>query len=661
MRQYLPYLLVILLFPCIQKNLSAQEKFVTGELMIQLENLNATDSDVIKKLEQDFSNSNLKAIRLLSKRKKIWLFSFDENKTGNSDFLSLVKKHSMVDLAQFNHQLEPRELTEYFPNDTQFDDLWNLHNTGQTGGVEDADIDAPEAWGITTSGTTVLGDTIVVAIVDGGVDTTHEDLFMWRNYAEIPNNEIDDDGNGYVDDFWGWNAYDHNGSIPAYDHGTHVAGTAAAIGDNDMGVAGVHYNAQTMAIAASSTNESTVVEGLSYILEMRTLYNESNGTQGAFVVATNASFGVNYGDPDNYPIWEGLYVSLGEQGVLNVGATANKDWDIDVVGDVPTAFETDYMISVTNTKDNDVKHGLAGYGRTTIDIGAPGTNVYSTRPSNNYGKKTGCSMSAPHVCGSIAMLYAAADEELMELYKVDPAAVAIMMRKYILYNSDPNESLEGKTVFGRRLNLHQAILAMDDPIVDPSMVFEPEAIYHFMAIDRVDTSAYLIHNAGQGTINYQLEFGQNSDWLGAVDTMATIYSEQPGLMQLVFNSNGLDVGNYQTTLTINGTAGTLEIPVYLEVDLLDVNNPVAVPELKVNMHPNPFVDNLFMTMQGLDDAGANIQVFDLTGKLVMEQRAKTSTFIWDGTDRNGSFVPKGLYFIRVISGNDTATRKVIRE
>ncbi|MBK7159404.1 MAG: hypothetical protein IPH77_12840 [Ignavibacteria bacterium] len=102
-----------------------------------------------------------------------------------------------VAIAQFNHYFKERVV---IPNDTRFAEQWDKNNTGQTGGTPDADIDAPEAWDISTGGTTVFGDTIVVAIVDGGQQIDHQDLNTWRNWAEIPANGIDDDNNGYIDD-----------------------------------------------------------------------------------------------------------------------------------------------------------------------------------------------------------------------------------------------------------------------------------------------------------------------------------------------------------------------------------------------------------------------------------------------------------------------------
>ncbi len=314
----------------------------------------------------------------------IWLIKYNPDRVSDLEILNQVKSNSAVKEVQFNHYVELREGVAYkefnvpltdrstTPNDTRFNEQWALNNTGQTGGLNDADIDAPEAWDFTTGGLTALGDTIVVAIIDGGCDLNHQDLSYWINWAEIPNNGIDDDSNGYIDDHRGWNAYNNNGNVSSDFHGTHVSGISGARGNNNLGVSGVNWNVKTMPIAGASGDEATVITAYGYVHEMRSRYNETNGTQGAFVVSTNASFGVDFGQPANFPLWCAIYDSLGVQGVLSCGATANNNVDIDVVGDIPTGCPSPWLISVTNTTHNDVKNGGAAYGLTTIDLGAPG-------------------------------------------------------------------------------------------------------------------------------------------------------------------------------------------------------------------------------------------------------------------------------------------------
>jgi len=193
------------------------ESYRSGELIIQLPIAN-TDNALID-IETDFSEIGLVPVRQLSRRMNIWLFKYEPGRRSDRKVLNQVKDHPLIQQAQFNHYVTHREL---IPDDQYFSDQWALDNTGQLGGTADADIDATDAWEITTGGFTVFGDTIVVAIIDLGFDLDHEDLDFWKNYEEIPDNDIDDDENGYIDDFDGWNAINHSGNINVNDHGTHV-------------------------------------------------------------------------------------------------------------------------------------------------------------------------------------------------------------------------------------------------------------------------------------------------------------------------------------------------------------------------------------------------------------------------------------------------------
>ncbi|KAA3605254.1 MAG: hypothetical protein DWQ06_03675, partial [Calditrichaeota bacterium] len=428
---------------------AGETEYVQGDLLVQFHK--NTDVETFTK---NFGDIGLRTEKLLTRRMNIWLVKFDPSQVSDEDALLLMKSHPLVQEAQFNHLVQERATT---PNDASFSNQWGMNNTGQSGGTADADIDAPEAWDITTGGMTVTGEQIVVAIVDGGFDIGHPDIDYFKNTNEVPGNGIDDDNNGYVDDYDGWDAYSSDGTIPNGNHGTHVAGIAAAIGDNNIGVAGVSWGAKVMPIAGSSGNESVVLEAYGYALEMRKKYDETNGVEGAFVVSTNASFGIDFGDPANSPLWCAFYDSLGAAGILNAGATANINIDIDVDGDVPTACPSDFMIAVTNTRDNDTKNNGAAYGLTTIDLGAPGTAVYSTTQGSSYGNLTGTSMATPHVCGAIAFLYAGASATAIAEYKANPNQVALDFRQMLFDGTDPINALNGITVTGGRLNIFNSI------------------------------------------------------------------------------------------------------------------------------------------------------------------------------------------------------------
>lgn len=398
----------------------------------------------------------MRPVKQLSRRMNIWLFEKTESSSSPRAVMSAAAEVDGIETIQKNHKVQLRSETKT-PNDTKFGDQWFYHNTGQSGGTADADIDAAEAWALSTGGTTVDGQEVVIAIVDDGADLQHEDLSFWKNKNEIPNNNIDDDNNGYVDDYDGWDAFSSNGKVSSGNHGTHVSGIAAAIGNNGKGVTGVNWGAKVLPIVGSSSSESVVIEAYGYALELRATYNETNGAKGAFVVVTNSSFGVDYGDPADYPIWSAMYDSLGKHGIISCAATANQNLDVEVSGDMPTKCTSDYLISVTNSTHTDSKYTSAAYGSVSIDLAAPGTSITSTLPGSSYGELTGTSMSTPVVAGAVALLVSGADQKWLDAYKDDPATGALELRKAILDGVDKLPAFAGITTTGGRLNVHNSM------------------------------------------------------------------------------------------------------------------------------------------------------------------------------------------------------------
>ncbi len=427
-----------------------------GQIIVQLEKDIKADDWIQSLAEIQGQNSGITVNKQLSRPTNIYLLDFDYTNIHEQLMLRMIERKKGLILAQFNHFVEMRAI----PNDEQFSSQWQYLNTGQSGGTEGADIDADLAWDVTTGGITISGDTIVVAVLDDGVDFNHEDLQrnLWVNHAEIPNNGMDDDNNGYVDDYRGWSIVTDDDNISGGGHGTPVTGIIGADGNNEIGVTGVNWNVKVMMIKNNfNTNEAQVLSAYSYALEQRMRYNASGGTEGAFVVATNASWGINNGDPDDAPIWCAFYNTLGEAGILSCGATANANINVDEDGDLPTACSSDYLISVTNINHNDMKVGQAGYGLETIDLGAFGSNTFTLTNDNGYGGFGGTSGATPHVAGTIGLLYSLECPTLMALVQADPAAAALFIKNAILNGTDANASLEGITVTGGRLNVMGAI------------------------------------------------------------------------------------------------------------------------------------------------------------------------------------------------------------
>ena len=325
------------------------------------------------------------------------------------------------------------------PNDTRFDELWGMHNTGQTGGTTDADIDALEAWDITTNAN------IIVAIIDSGIDYTHSDLAanMWVNEVELngdPN--VDDDGNGYIDDIRGWDFYDNNNDpMDFLGHGTHCAGTVGAVGNNSEGVTGVCWNVKIMAVNISHygtegwvTFASNAVEGIQYAVD-----------NGAKVLSNS------WGGSTHVQALKDAVEAADANGVLFVAAAGNEGYDNDYHPLYPASYDCNNIISVMATDHDDHRSvwppDSSNYGLTTVDLAAPGSGILSCVPGNDYESWDGTSMATPHVTGACALVWSR-----------NPHLSHLQVKDVVLSSVDKIEALDALCVTGGRLNLHSAVL-----------------------------------------------------------------------------------------------------------------------------------------------------------------------------------------------------------
>jgi len=651
-------LLFALIFQAVVKPVAAQLKEgdpVGNQLILQLDDLKH-----LADIEKSYAYANLASHRVLSVRLKLVLVSFDPQKTEASVLLGQIRHDKHIVNAQLNHIVSLRE-TENTPDDPLFYNQWNMNNTGQNGGTPGADIDALRAWDITTGGVTALGDTIVVAVIDGGCDQTHPDIDLFVNRQEIPNNGIDDDGNNYIDDYYGWNAYDNTGSQPTSVHATHVSGIVGARGNNADGVSGVNWRVKVLSVAGSSSNESTVVAAYSYVYEMRSLYDETSGAKGAFIVATNGSFGVNQGQPENYPIWEAMLDSLGAIGVLNAGATANLDVDVDSVGDIPTAFETPYLIAVTNTTKTDDRYFSAAYGLQSIDLGAPGTLIFSSILNSGYGYKTGTSMATPHVAGAVALLYSAADSAFMVNYRNNPAAVALQMKQFILDGTDPIAGLEGKSVTGGRLNLYNSLMKL---LNNPQLNVDPLLIDTAILLGNNGSAGLTVSNTGGDTLMYALNIPAQPAWISLGEYSGQLAAGASETITLNFNSAGLDTGNYVCEVVV--TAEGFE-PVMVPVNLL-IYSDVGIEEGAgssgyVAVFPNPFSSVINWEYTGMKGGNIRLEITDITGKTVFGQQQNdqgpSGRFQWHGKANDGQQLPAGIYLYTLKSAESFKRGKIM--
>ncbi|OGP93795.1 MAG: hypothetical protein A2157_12395 [Deltaproteobacteria bacterium RBG_16_47_11] len=339
------------------------------------------------------------------------------------------------------------------PNDPYFNNLWGLDNSGQTGGTPGVDIDILRAWDITTGNSNV-----VVAIVDTGTDDTHPDLSdnIWTNLAElngVPG--VDDDGNGYVDDIRGLDTYG-NDTDPMDDHGhgTHVAGTVGAIGNNGMGVTGVNWHIKLIPCKFLNQDGYGYTDGALECLEYVRALKEG----GVNIVATNNSWG-----GDSYS--QALYDAIDAQrrsGILFIAAAGNDNSDNDAWDFYPASYNLPNILSVAAVDANDSKAWFSNYGRKTVHVGAPGVDIVSLRangtdmygdgqhfipqgnPDAEYYVASGTSMAAPHVTGLVGLIKSQ-----------NPERTWIDVKNLILSGSE-NTNFYGSTLAGR-INAHRSL------------------------------------------------------------------------------------------------------------------------------------------------------------------------------------------------------------
>jgi hypothetical protein len=428
--------------------------YVAGEMLVQT----SARGEIRRIIAGLPSSVNATIVEEVSNPMRVWLIQFNPQAIAHDAMMDLLYSQKEVTLVDYNYYVEMRST---FPNDPQFNGAtnqqWHHYNTGQTGGTADADIDSDLAWDITTGGTSATGEDIVVCIIES-TNLNHTDLNnnKWVNPFEIAGNGIDDDGNGYIDDVYGWNPGGNNGTVgygtnnTSTSHGTNCAGMMGAVGNNGVGVTGINWNLKIMIVTVGNLTQANVISSYTYPLIQRQRWNNSNGAQGAFVVATSASWGIDQANPANYPLWCNFYDTLGKYGIINVGATSNSNVNVDTQGDMPTACSSPYMVGVGRTDHNDNTAG--GYGVTTIDFGAPGINVRTTANSNGYTTTTGTSFSCPLTAGVVALAYSIPCPTFMAIVKADPQMGANLVLQALLDGVDQKPQLASKFITGGRLN-----------------------------------------------------------------------------------------------------------------------------------------------------------------------------------------------------------------
>jgi len=364
--------------------------------------------------------------------------------------------HVSIDEAIAKYRQDPDVLyaepnyivrTTNSPNDTSFGELWGLYNFGQLGGTPGAHIDAPSAWDITTGSSSV-----VVAVIDTGIDYNHPDLAanLFRNTLDCNTNGVDDDGNGRVDDCFGIDEA-NNDSNPLDDnrHGSHVAGTIGSVGNNGAGVVGVNWNVSLMACkfldAAGSGSTADAIACLEYVRTMK--------DRGVNIIATNNSWG---GGGFSQALFDAIQ-SHQQAGILFIAAAGNGDasgigLNNDQTPFYPCSYALSNIICVAATSRSDDRAPFSNYGRRTVHIGAPGSEILSTTLNGTYATLSGTSMATPHVTGAAALLKAA-----------DPGRDWRAIRNLILAGGN-NVASMANTITQKRLNAYGALTCSNSPV-----------------------------------------------------------------------------------------------------------------------------------------------------------------------------------------------------
>lgn len=407
-------------------------------------------SQVIIKFKSDSSPSERAAIRRELKGRTLKKFSRIGAELMSLEGIEVeravkrYRKRREVEYIEPDYWVKALEI----PDDPLFDQLWGMRNTGQWGGTPDADIDADGAWEIGT-GTRE----IVVGVIDTGVDYDHPDLAanMWTNPAEVPGNGIDDDGNGFVDDYRGWDFYNRdNNPMDDNGHGTHCAGTVGAVGNNGVGVAGVCWSVSILPIKfLNRSGDGSLSDAISAIE-----YAASMGVN----IMSNSWGGGGYSRAMIEAIEDAR-----DAGALFVAAAGNSSADNDLWPHFPSSYEVENVIAVAATDNDDRLAYFSSYGPTSVDLAAPGTGIVSTLPGGTYGDKSGTSMATPHVSGAAALLWS-----------LHPGMQADLVKERLLATVDRLPSLENRCVTEGRLNVLYAVAQVDS--VAPGAVADLETL-----------------------------------------------------------------------------------------------------------------------------------------------------------------------------------------
>lgn len=410
---------------------------VSPELIVKFDkNINLTNVPNVNNVQHLFGTTyvlrttNPKLVETYLKKNYSPLY-IEYNQRAQPTKLPTAEKISANDLV---NKVDEKNNT-YF-NDPQVNKIWAFNDASNHG------VSVNAAYRVHAQSATTP---VIVAVVDTGVDYNHEDLkdVMWTNAGEIPNNNIDDDGNGYVDDVYGINTLKRNSQgiasgdpMDTHSHGTHVAGTIGAKQNNRIGIAGIASNVKIMAIRTvpNSGDETDVDVAESF------LYAAKNGAK-----LINCSFGKSSNEGKN--LIPDTIKYIGEKyGTLVVAAAGNDSSDIDKRPTYPASHKNDNLLIIASTTSTGSLSYFSNYGKTSVDVAAPGSSVYSTTPGNRYESMSGTSMATPTTVGVLA-----------EILAHHPELSPIELKDAIMANVTKVDKFKNKMISEGRVDLLKAL------------------------------------------------------------------------------------------------------------------------------------------------------------------------------------------------------------
>jgi len=530
-----------------KNNQLSEPEIVPGEILIKFKennlNIKKTSEGIIEtgnpKIDSLHQKYNVKSQTPLFNKKdglkelsNIYKIKLNEEEDIHT-VIDEYKQASNVEYVEPNYQYS----TSVIPNDPFFNLEWGLNQEN------DHDIDAIEAWDIETG-----SPDITIAVIDTGVDYTHPDLVdnIWINEDEIPDNGIDDDNNGFIDDYYGWNfCNDDNDPIDDFGHGTHCAGTIAAVANNGIGIAGVCWNSKIMCLKGLDATGSGYSDDLANCI----IYAADNGADilsnswGGYYVSQIIIDAINYAE---------------SKGVVIIAAAGNSNVDYK---HYPAGY--DNVISVSATDNNDEKASFSNYG-SWIDIAAPGVDIFSTMPtysvtmndlwgySQNYDEMSGTSMACPHVSGLAGLILSK-----------NPDLTNDEVLSILRSNTDPVNS--NKYIGIGRINAYTAIISDNLPLAELNPNLDD-----IIVRGKINVTGYAY---GNNFSSYQIYYGVGfypETWIEIVNSSISVQND----ILTVWDTDYVNDGVYSLRLIVNDINGQFsEDRTILFVDTNEISSP----------------------------------------------------------------------------------------